>query len=70
MAELPNDPKSRNSKGSKPDRPSRPDEKTRFARAIARAELGRFYWSEQAEHDAPRGEEAQAEAIAARGPAE
>jgi hypothetical protein len=30
-------------------RPQRPDEKTRFARAMARAEFGRFYWNDESE---------------------
>jgi hypothetical protein len=30
-------------------RPERPDEKSRFARAMARAEFGRFYWTDEAE---------------------
>ena len=45
MAEPPCNPKS-------PERPRKPDadeERRRFARAIAKAELGRHYWSESAE---------------------
>lgn len=33
----------------KHDPPQRPDAKRRFARAMARAEFGRFYWDEAAE---------------------
>ncbi len=30
-------------------RPQRPDEKMRFARAMARAAFGRFYWNDESE---------------------
>jgi hypothetical protein len=46
MAEPPDQSKSRD---KRPNPPQQTDEKARFAKAMARAELGRHYWSEAAE---------------------
>jgi hypothetical protein len=45
VAKPADEPKSRN----RPDPDVRADKARRFAQAIARAELGRFYWSERSE---------------------
>ena len=49
MAESRDGPKSQKDAHQRPGRPARPDAAARFARAIARAEFGRFYWSGAAE---------------------
>ncbi len=48
MAEPGDDPKSRKD-ADQSARAQRPDKAARFARALARAEFGRFYWSAESQ---------------------
>ena len=49
MAERRDDRKPPEDDDDHPARPERPDARTRFARAMARAAFGRFYWSAEQE---------------------